>query len=160
MVAEVRDEYETNLRLKLVEQQGEHLTARYIIGMDSYETILSLMHPCENQCVIKLTGGSSPGKGLQLRMRTTTAKVCMCIGSAQVHTQFNCLKLNAVMQNTSYCHCLLEPSDFSLFLLDYYGIFYSVCLCVCVCVCVCARAGAFVVFQCLYLCVAKLVHTV
>ena len=66
MVLEVYDEYETNLRLKIVDQRGEHLTARYIIAMDSYETILSPLHPSKDQCVIKLTGYSSLGKGLQL----------------------------------------------------------------------------------------------
>ena len=61
MAAEALDEYETELHLKTVAQRSEHLNAKYLIGMDNYEAILTLTQS-KTQCIIKLQEGSSTGE--------------------------------------------------------------------------------------------------
>ena len=61
MAAEALDECETKLHLKTVAQRSEHLSAKYVIGMDNYEAILTLP-PSKTQCIIKLQEGSSTGE--------------------------------------------------------------------------------------------------
>ena len=62
MAAEALDEYETKLHLKTVAQRSEHLNAKYVIGMDNYEAILTLPQSKKPQYIIKLQEGSSTGE--------------------------------------------------------------------------------------------------